>query len=196
MPGIKLAVGLGNPGARYQASRHNAGFRWIDALCAQKGIALVPRKKYRAELGKSDDGVLLAKPQTFMNASGESVGALARYFGVLPAQILIIHDETDFSPGEARIKFGGGEAGHNGLRDISRHLSARDYWRLRIGVGRGPRDDGADYVLSSPSPDDKEAENSAAEKTLALWDLFVAGNMEEAMLQLHSSDKLKESEEA
>ena len=130
-------VGLGNPGARYAGTRHNAGVDFARALARERGILLRADKKLFAECGRSPDGDFwLATPDLFMNESGAAVAAVAQWRNLRPERILVAHDEIDLPPGVARFKFGGGEAGHNGLRDITQKIGTRDYWRLRIGVGR------------------------------------------------------------
>ena len=135
---IKLFVGLGNPGAEYEDTRHNAGFWWTDALARELNVSLVPDKSYFAKVARTQikgQTVWLLEPQTFMNLSGKSVGALAKFFKIAPQEILVAHDELDVVPGQAKLKFGGSHAGHNGLRDIHAQLGTGDYWRLRLGIG-------------------------------------------------------------
>src|SRR6266436_5207690 len=133
---MRLVVGLGNPGSRYARNRHNIGFMAVDAIARRHGYPGF-RSRFKGELGEgliSGERALLLKPQTFMNASGESVGEAARFFRILPSEVVVIHDEIDLRPGKVRVKHGGGSAGHNGLRSIDALLGA-DYWRVRIGVG-------------------------------------------------------------
>lgn len=146
-----LVVGLGNPGPRYRATRHNAGFILIDALAAAQNVSL--RQKFNGEFEQCElagQRLGLLKPQTFMNRSGQSVRACCDFYRVPPEQVLVAHDELDVACGQLRFKLGGGEAGHNGLRDISKHLGTKDYYRLRLGIGRPPSDfrgKTADFVL-------------------------------------------------
>ncbi len=133
---MKLIIGLGNPGEKYERTRHNAGSWLIERFAAQNGIAMRKDAKFQALVGRhAESGVWLLLPQTFMNASGRPVQMMASFFKIAPAEILVVHDELDFAPGVAKIKQGGGIAGHNGLRDISARLGSHDYWRLRIGIG-------------------------------------------------------------
>ena len=135
---IKLFVGLGNPGAEYEATRHNAGFWLIDAFAQELKASLVFEKAYFGMLAKTTvngQTVWLLKPQTFMNASGKSVASLAKFFKITPEEILVAHDELDIVPGQAKIKLGGSHAGHNGLRDIHAALGSDQYWRLKLGIG-------------------------------------------------------------
>ena len=135
---IRLLVGLGNPGPEYEATRHNAGFWWVDALASQLGAHLVPERGYQAlvaRVNRPAGPIWLLQPMTFMNRSGVSVATLARFFKIEPAQILVVHDELDLQPGQAKLKFGGSAAGHNGLKDIHTLLGTQDFWRLRLGIG-------------------------------------------------------------
>ena len=137
-----------------------------------------------------DAGLWLVMPQTFMNASGRAVQMLAGFFKIPAEEILVVHDELDFPPGTARIKQGGGISGHNGLRDISQRLGSHDYWRLRLGVGRpADKDSGADYVLEKPPAEEREAVEDAIARSLEIMPLLLAGDMQAAMLKLHSQDK-------
>jgi PTH1 family peptidyl-tRNA hydrolase len=151
---IKLFVGLGNPGPEYEATRHNAGFWWIDALARDWKVNLVPERGYHGLAARANIGgqsVWLLEPQTFMNLSGKSVAALARFFKIAPEEILVAHDELDVVPGQAKLKFGGSHAGHNGLRDIHAQLGTGDYWRLRLGIGHpGVKSEVINWVLKKP----------------------------------------------
>ena len=169
-------VGLGNPGARYAGTRHNAGVDFARALARERGILLRADKKLLAECGRSPDGDFwLATPDLFMNESGAAVAAVAQWRNLRPERILVAHDEIDLPPGVARFKFGGGEAGHNGLRDITQKIGTRDYWRLRIGVGRPEqgREDAADYVLRRPPPAEAEKIAAAIDRARAATALFL-----------------------
>src|SRR3974377_671118 len=133
---MKLIVGLGNPGKKYEHTRHNAGFWHVERLAAQTGTAVRKDVKFQALVGRhAASGAWLLLPQSFMNLSGVPVQLLASFFKIPPAEILVVHDELDFAPGVAKLKQGGGIAGHNGLKDISGRLGSHDYWRLRIGIG-------------------------------------------------------------
>jgi PTH1 family peptidyl-tRNA hydrolase len=148
---MRLVVGLGNPGSRYARNRHNVGFMAVDAIARRHGSPGF-RSRFKGELAEGPIGgerVLLLKPQTFMNLSGESVGEAARFFKILPSEIIVIHDEIDLRPGKLRVKLGGGSAGHNGLRSID-GLLGPDYWRVRIGVGHpGIKELVQPYVLQN-----------------------------------------------
>lgn len=190
---IRLLVGLGNPGAEYEATRHNAGFWWIDALAQRWGARLVAESGYKGLLarvnGKAADGgpVWLLEPMTYMNRSGVSVAALARFFKIPPAQVLVVHDELDLLPGQAKLKLGGSAAGHNGLKDIHAMLGSPDFWRLRLGIGHpGVRAEVVNYVLKKPAPDQREAIDRSIDKTLEAVDLMLGGAMDKALAAVHA----------
>lgn len=160
----------------------------MERLALARGITLKKDNHYQALVGK-EGGLWLVMPQTFMNASGRAVQMLAGFFKIPPDEILVVHDELDFAPGTARLKQGGGIAGHNGLKDISQRLGTHDYWRLRIGVGRPTGDSGADYVLEKPPAGEREATEGAIARALEHVPLMLAGDMQGAMQKLHSEDK-------
>ena len=187
---IRMIVGLGNPGADYVDTRHNAGFWMIDLLAADCGASFRFDKRYNAEVGKlRADGrdVHLQKPLAYMNRSGQSVAGLARYYKLEPSQVLIMHDELDLPPGTNRIKLDGGHGGHNGLRDVIAHLGSREFFRLRIGIGH-PGDSRAvtNYVLRRPSVADRGAIEAANRDTLAVMPLLLEGRVDKAMQALHT----------
>jgi PTH1 family peptidyl-tRNA hydrolase len=189
--GIRLVVGLGNPGKEYERTRHNAGFWLVERLATANGVALRKDAKFQALVGRLDPaGAWLLLPQTFMNSSGRPVQMLAGFFKIKPEEVLVVHDELDFPAGVARLKQGGGIAGHNGLKDISQRLGSHDYWRLRIGVGKPPAGrEGADYVLEKPTAEEKSAIDETIDKALALLPQMLAGDMQSAMNKLHTEDK-------
>jgi len=132
--------------------------------------------------------MLLLKPQTFMNASGRAVGALAQFYKIAPAEILVVHDDLDLPPGVARLKLGGGHGGHNGLKDIIAHLGTRDFWRLRLGIGHpGERAEVVNFVLNDPRKEERDLIEQAVQRALEIFDLIIAGKQEAAMLKLHSA---------
>lgn len=189
MTGIKLIVGLGNPGDKYTMTRHNAGFWFVDLLAQQSSSRLAADTKWFGIAGKwqphSDRWLL--KPSTFMNASGKSVAALAHYYKIEPAEILVVHDELDIPPGQAKLKFGGGHGGHNGLRDIHAALGTADYWRLRIGIGHpGNKAEVVNFVLKAAGKEEQQALDDSLIKASTICDLLAQGQFEKAMLQLHS----------
>jgi len=185
---MKLIVGLGNPGDRYQGTRHNAGFWFVERFAAESHTALRKDAKFQALVGRHEaTGTWLMLPQSHMNQSGRPVQMLASFFRIAPADILVAHDELDFPPGTVRMKQGGGVAGHNGLKDISARLASHDYWRLRIGIGHpGDRDAVTNYVLNKPSQEDRAAIEAALGAALEILPLVLAGDIQGAMLKLHS----------
>jgi PTH1 family peptidyl-tRNA hydrolase len=189
---VKLLVGLGNPGRKYEETRHNAGFWFVERFAARSGIVLRKDAKFQALVGRHDaTGTWLLLPQAYMNASGRPVQMLAGFFKILPVEILVAHDELDFPPGTVRIKQGGGVAGHNGLRDISARLGTHDYWRLRIGIGHpGARDLVTHYLLNSrPAKDERSAIDGAIDRTLEIMPLVLSGDVQGAMTKLHTQEK-------
>ncbi|HEY6086961.1 MAG TPA: aminoacyl-tRNA hydrolase [Burkholderiaceae bacterium] len=187
---IRLLVGLGNPGPEYEATRHNAGFWWIDAVAAKFGARLVFERSYHGLVARvsraGSEPLWLLEPQTYMNLSGKSVGALARFFKIAPEEILIAHDELDLLPGQVKLKQGGSHAGHNGLKDIVAQLGSADFWRLRLGIGHpGVKAEVIHYVLKKPSPEHREAMEHCVARTLEALDLLLAGEMERAMMKVH-----------
>jgi PTH1 family peptidyl-tRNA hydrolase len=187
---IRLMVGLGNPGPEYEATNHNAGFWWIDAVAREWKASLTPERSYFglvARVNRPDGPLWLLEPQTYMNLSGKSVAALARFFKIEPQEILVAHDELDLMPGQAKFKRGGGHAGHNGLRDIHAQLGSADYWRLRLGIGHpGVKAEVIDYVLRKPKPEARVAIEDTIAKTMAVLDLIAAGEMERATMKLNA----------
>jgi peptidyl-tRNA hydrolase, PTH1 family len=192
---IRLVVGLGNPGKEYERTRHNAGFWLVERFAQSSGVVLRKDPKFKALVGKDPTGAWFLLPQSFMNLSGQPVQMLAGFFKIKPEEILVVHDELDFSPGVAKLKQGGGIAGHNGLRDISQRLATHDYWRLRLGVGKPPAGiEGGDYVLQKPSAEDRAAIDASIDKSIGLLPQMLAGDMQGAMLKLHTEDKKPEPE--
>ena len=188
---IKLFVGLGNPGPEYEATRHNAGFWWIDELARELKVSLVPERSYYGLMARANvngNTVWLLEPQTFMNASGKSVAALARFFKIQPEEILVVHDELDVTPGQVKLKRGGSHAGHNGLRDIHAQLGSSDYWRLRVGIGHpGVKSEVVNWVLKKPSPDQRKLIDDSIIHSLKSYPALLEGDMEKATMQIHTS---------
>ena len=192
----KLIVGLGNLGEEHEQDRHNAGFWFVNALAKQLNIRFEAEKRFSGKVAKAKwDGetLFLLKPSTYMNLSGQAVGALCRFHQILPKDILVVQDELDLMPGTARIKLGGGNGGHNGLKDIQAHLGTPGYWRLRLGIGH-PRDlagdgrvmDVADYVLRRPLQNEQKQIEASIKNGLEILPLFLKGDSQAAMLKLHS----------
>jgi PTH1 family peptidyl-tRNA hydrolase len=192
----KLIVGLGNLGEEHEQDRHNAGFWFVNALAKQLNIRFEAEKRFSGKVAKAKwegETLFLLKPSTYMNLSGQAVGALCRFHQILPKDILVVQDELDLMPGTARIKLGGGNGGHNGLKDIQAHLGTPGYWRLRLGIGH-PRDlagdgrvmDVADYVLRRPLQNEQKQIEASIKNGLEILPLFLKGDSQDAMLKLHS----------
>ena len=190
MAELRLIVGLGNPGPEHANTRHNAGFRFVDALAAQAGVRFGLESKLFGETAKADIGgrtVWLLKPATFMNLSGKSVAAALRYWKIEPEEALLAHDELDLAPGAARLKFDGGHGGQNGLRDTIQHLGHGRFHRLRIGIGHpGHKDRVTGWVLGRPGKDDAVLIDRAIDDALDALPIAVAGNFMDAMTRLHT----------
>jgi peptidyl-tRNA hydrolase, PTH1 family len=187
---IRLLVGLGNPGPEYEATRHNAGFWWVDEAAKPLRATLLPERSYSgvvARVNRPAGPLWLLKPMTFMNLSGKSVSALARFFKIAPDEILVAHDELDLLPGQAKLKLGGSAAGHNGLKDIEAQLGSPGFWRLRLGIGHpGVKAEVVSYVLRKPKAEDREAIGHGIERSLAALDLMLDGDMDKAMMKVHA----------
>ena len=190
---IRLIVGLGNPGAEYEQTRHNAGFWLVDNLANDVGARLQRETRYNALMAKASvagSEVYLLEPQTYMNRSGQPVGGLCRFFKINPDEVPVVHDELDLMPGIARLKKGGSSGGHNGLKDITAALGTQDYWRLRLGIGH-PRtlslqQQVADFVLHRPRREDQDLIEQAIEKSLQVMPMIVEGKFEAATMKLHT----------
>ena len=186
---IKLIAGLGNIGGEYEATRHNAGFWFVDAYARSVGASLKAEKGFFGKVGRAG-GVILVQPSTYMNRSGQAVAALASFYKIAPEDILVVHDELDLPPGAAKMKKGGGVAGHNGLKDIQARLGTPDFWRLRLGIGHprelGMAQDVADFVLHKPSREHLAAIEEAIDRGLSVMQDVTGGTMETAMMKLHS----------
>ncbi|TFL15239.1 aminoacyl-tRNA hydrolase [Pusillimonas caeni] len=197
-PAIRLIIGLGNPGPEYEATRHNAGFWLADQLADDLHASFTLEKGFSAWVAKArvdGEAVLLAKPTTFMNRSGQAAGALMRFYKLTPAQVLVLHDELDLMPGQAKIKQGGGHAGHNGLRDIQSAFSTPDFWRLRIGIGH-PRSLGlaqqvVGFVLAPPRRDELLEIEKALERSRVVVPALLRGDFDQAMQQLHGGNSVQ-----
>ncbi len=191
--GIRLIVGLGNFGAEYEATRHNAGYWLVDSIARRAGARFSGERKFHGDVARirlAGHDVWLLKPTTYMNRSGQSVVALALFYKILPTEILMAHDELDLPPGAVKLKRGGGTAGHNGLKDTQARLSTADFWRLRIGIGH-PRSlqleqDVADFVLHPPRRDEQAAIDEAVGRGEGIVELLAEGRFEAAMLRLHT----------
>lgn len=191
MSEIMLIVGLGNPGREYEATRHNAGFWWVEEFARAQGASFKADGKFHGLIARAalhGHDVHLLKPQTFMNISGRAVGAVAQFYKIAPANILVVHDELDLPPGSAKLKLGGGHGGHNGLKDIIAHLGTRDFWRLRIGIGHpGERGEVSNYVLNAARREEQALIDEAMQRAQDVAPLIIEGKLEAAMLKLHSA---------
>lgn len=189
MESIRLIVGLGNPGSEYANTRHNAGFWFVDALCERHGGRFSGNRRLNAELADvsiAGNSVRLLKPQTYMNLSGESVGAALRYFRLPAEAALVCYDEIDFEPGKIRLKFDGGHAGHNGIRSIISH-AGRNFWRLRIGVGHpGDRDRVKGHVLRAASAEEERQIMATIDRGIDIVPTLLNEGADRAQLQLHT----------
>ena len=187
---IRLIVGLGNPGPEYEATRHNAGFWWVDRAARQLGANLAPDRAYHglvARVNRSAAPIWLLQPMTFMNLSGKAVAPLARFFKIEPQEILVVHDELDLLPGQMKLKQGGGNGGHNGLKDIQAQLGTGDFWRLRLGIGHpGFKPEVAAYVLRKPPLAERDAIEHNIEDSLKTLDQLLEGAMDKAMMKIHA----------
>jgi peptidyl-tRNA hydrolase, PTH1 family len=188
---IRLFVGLGNPGAQYERTRHNAGFWFIDALASQLKVSLAMDKGYSGYVARTTvagQTIWLLQPQTFMNLSGKSVGALARFFKIDASEVLVAHDELDVVPGQVKMKLGGSHAGHNGLRDIHSALGTLDFWRLRIGIGHpGVKAEVHNWVLGNPSPDHRAQIDESIDRCLKAVPDLISGEMVRATSTIHTT---------
>jgi PTH1 family peptidyl-tRNA hydrolase len=187
---IQLVAGLGNPGAKYEQTRHNAGFWFVDEVARQYNTAFRSESKYKSDVARctiAGNDCRLQKPMDFMNCSGLPVASLASFYQIPRSGILVVHDDLDLPPGTVKLKQGGGHGGHNGLRDLISHLGSKDFLRLRVGIGHpGHRDDVVGYVLKNASRDDRTAIDQAIERTVAVLPDIIAGNTEAAMKELHT----------
>lgn len=187
---IKMIVGLGNPGSEYEQTRHNAGFWFIDELAWQYKVTLKEEKKFFGSVARisiSGSDLWLLKPSTFMNRSGQAVAALAQFYKIKPEEILVVHDELDIPCGRIKFKLGGGNGGHNGLKDIQARLGTPDFYRLRLGIDHpGDRNLVVGYVLNKPSPEHRQQIDEAINKSLKAVPMLLAGEWEEAVRFLHS----------
>lgn len=197
MSGIQLIVGLANPGAEYAKTRHNAGAWFVETLAHDAHTSLRFEAKYHGLYSKvefedndqASNACHLLIPNTFMNRSGQAVSACMRYLKITAQALLIVHDDIDLPVGTVRLKFDGGDGGHNGLRDIISHLDTKKFFRLRIGVGRPPHKDVVDYVLTQPSKRDRQIIDDAIIQAHAVIPLILTGEMQKAMQQLHTEDE-------
>ena len=193
--GIRLIIGLGNPGAEYEKTRHNAGFWLADEYAKKLHGSFSLEKNMAAWVAKGrfeNQPIIIAKPTTFMNRSGQAAGALMRFYKLQPEQVLVLHDELDLLPGQAKLKKGGGHAGHNGLRDIQQVFSSPEFWRLRIGIGH-PRSLGlaqqvSPFVLGPPRATERQAIEDALWRCDHILNALLLGHFDQAIEQLHGGN--------
>ena len=185
---LRLVVGLGNPGAEYTETRHNAGFWFCERLADKLGVRFSHESRFHGLVANAREaGVWLLMPQTFMNRSGQAIGALAHFYRIEPSEILVVHDELDIPPGQLRLKFGGGLGGHNGLKDTSAHLGTHDYWRLRIGIGHpGDRNEVVNFVLKPARREEQQQIDEAIDKALATWPQLARGELNATATKLNA----------
>jgi PTH1 family peptidyl-tRNA hydrolase len=187
---IRLFVGLGNPGPEYEDTRHNAGFWYIDALARRLSVTPVPDRAYHGLVARANlpqGPVWLLQPMTYMNVSGKSVAALARFFKIAPEEILVVHDELDLPAGQVKLKKGGGHGGHNGLRDIHAQLGTPDYWRLRLGIGHpGVKHEVANFVLRKPPQSEREGIHKCIAQSMDATEALLAGDINKAINLVHA----------
>ncbi|HRF13363.1 MAG: Peptidyl-tRNA hydrolase [Candidatus Accumulibacter phosphatis] len=185
MPPPRLIVGLGNPGKEYEDNRHNVGFWFIDQLARRLQAPLTPQGRFLGRVARIDE-LWLLQPMTYMNLSGQAVAALARFYKIAPEETLVVHDDLDLPPGSIRLKQGGGNGGHNGLKDIQARLASPDFWRLRLGIGHpGERSEVMHHVLKAPRREEQELIDPAIDRCLMAWPLLAAGDYAAAQRQLH-----------
>ena len=189
--GIRLIVGLGNPGEKHESTRHNAGFWFVEALARNENAVFKKESKFKGDVSHflfQGERIWLLKPLTYMNESGVSLRAFTDFYKIHTEQILVAHDEIDLPNGEAKIKWAGGHGGHNGLRSIFTHLN-QNFWRLRLGVGHpGHKDEVVNYVLKKASNQDRAEINHAIEKAMTTIDECILGDMDAAMKKLHTKN--------
>ncbi len=194
---LRLIVGLGNPGAEYSKTRHNAGFWFCERLARDLGVTFAREARFHGIVGRArSENVWLLQPQTFMNNSGQAVQALMHFHRIEPAEMLVVHDELDLPPGQLRLKFGGGLGGHNGLKDISSHLGTQDYWRLRVGIGHpGDRNEVVNYVLKPPRAEERDEIEGALDRALLSWPHLARADFAAAMGRLNTRPAPPKTEE-
>jgi PTH1 family peptidyl-tRNA hydrolase len=195
---LRLIVGLGNPGAEYSETRHNAGFWFCERLARELGVAFSRESRFHGLAANARaDNLWLLQPQTYMNRSGQSVAALARFYRIEPGEMLVVHDELDLPPGQMRLKFGGGLGGHNGLKDISSHLGTQDYWRLRVGIGHpGDKNEVANYVLKPPRKEEAVEIDAALDRALLAWPQLAKADFNAATQRINARPAPPKKEES
>ncbi len=194
---LKLVVGLGNPGAEYAETRHNAGFWFCERLADDIKTSFGKESRYHGWVANARDaGIWLLMPATFMNDSGRAVQALAHFYRIEPSEILVVHDELDLPPGRAQLRFGGGLGGHNGLKSLTAHLGTQDYWRLRVGIGHpGDRNEVVSYVLKPPRKEEREEIDATIDRALLAWPQLAKADFNAAMQKINAKSAAPKKEE-
>lgn len=195
-PALRLIVGLGNPGADYAETRHNAGFWFCERLARELNASFARESRYQGWLANARDaGVWLLMPATYMNESGRAVQALAHFYRIEPAEMLVVHDELDLPPGRTQLRFGGGLGGHNGLKSLTAHLGTQDYWRLRVGIGHpGDRAEVVNFVLRPPRKEESEQIDAALDRALLAWPQLAKADFNAAMQKINAKPADKTTE--
>ncbi|MBK7813128.1 MAG: aminoacyl-tRNA hydrolase [Rhodocyclaceae bacterium] len=187
-PALRLIIGLGNPGAEYAETRHNAGFWFCERLANDIKVSFGKESRYHGWVANAREaGIWLLMPATYMNDSGRAVQALAHFYRIQPAEMLVVHDELDLLPGRAQLRFGGGLGGHNGLKSLTAHLGTQDYWRLRVGIGHpGDRNEVVNYVLKPPRKEEREEVDAAIDRALLAWPQLARADFNAAMQRINT----------
>jgi PTH1 family peptidyl-tRNA hydrolase len=195
---LKLVIGLGNPGAEYAETRHNAGFWFCERLADDLKTSFGKEARYHGWVANARDaGIWLLMPSTFMNDSGRAVQALAHFYRIEPAEMLVVHDELDLPPGRMQLRFGGGLGGHNGLKSLTAHLGTQDYWRLRVGIGHpGDRNEVVNYVLKPPRKEEREEIDATLDRALLAWPQLAKADFNAAMQKINAKPATPKKEES
>jgi PTH1 family peptidyl-tRNA hydrolase len=196
-PALRLIIGLGNPGAEYAETRHNAGFWFCERLASDLKVSFGKEPRYHGwVVNARDAGVWLLMPATYMNDSGRAVQALAHFYRIAPGEMLVVHDELDLPPGRAQLRFGGGLGGHNGLKSLTSHLGTQDYWRLRVGIGHpGDRSEVVSYVLKPPRKEERGDIDATIDRALLAWPQLAKGDFNAAMQKINAKPAQPKKEE-
>jgi peptidyl-tRNA hydrolase, PTH1 family len=195
---LKLIVGLGNPGAEYAETRHNAGFWFCERLADDLKTSFAKEARYHGWVANARDaGIWLLMPATFMNDSGRAVQALMHFYRIEPSEMLVVHDELDLPPGRAQLRFGGGLGGHNGLKSLTAHLGTQDYWRLRVGIGHpGDRNEVVNYVLKPPRKEEREEIDATLDRALLAWPQLAKADFSAATQKINTKPTPAKREES
>ena len=194
---LKLVVGLGNPGAEYAETRHNAGFWFCERLAGDLKTSFAKEARYHGWVANARDaGIWLLMPATFMNESGRAVQALAHFYRIEPAEMLVVHDELDLPPGRMQLRFGGGLGGHNGLKSLTAHLGTQDFWRLRVGIGHpGDRNEVVNYVLKPPRKEERAEIDATIDRALLAWPQLAKSDFSAATQKINTKPTPAKKEE-